>query len=98
VLKNIRARREKLALTQQDVATAAGWKQAFVAAVELGKKPTLSYGAVAVFAHVLNTTILELGTKNRFGEPSPVRERAPRKKRRAASTKTAKGKSRRRRA
>ncbi|MFO0898943.1 MAG: helix-turn-helix domain-containing protein [Pirellulales bacterium] len=90
VLKNIRARREKLALTQQDVATAAGWKQAFVAAVELGKKPTLSYGAVAVFAHVLNTTVLELGTKNRFGEPSPIRERTPRKKRRGSAGEAAK--------
>lgn len=93
VLKNIRARREQLGLTQRDVATAAGWKQAFVAGVESGKKPTLSYGAVAVFAYVLDTTILALGEPGKFGEPSPIAERVSRKKRpkrgRAAAKKVA---------
>lgn len=85
VIKNVRARREQLGYTQEDVAAAAGWKQAFVAAVEAGKKPTLSYGAVAVFAKVLETTILGLGTAGIFGEPSPIRERTPRKKAKAAA-------------
>jgi transcriptional regulator with XRE-family HTH domain len=87
VVKNLRARREQLELTQRDVAAAMGCKQAFVGNVERGIIPTLSYGAVAVFAHVLDTTIEALATPGKFGEPSPLREYKPRKKRRAGGAK-----------